>query len=85
MRIYKQVRLGTNVSTVVEEHKQINNQPAQYKVKKNERTFKQISAAAQTNSCSPVQNLPVKEFKRKFLIFQQTICPTDNQSSSVTS
>jgi hypothetical protein len=46
---------------VVDVNKQINNQQAQYKIKKNERTFKQKSAAAQTNSRLPVQNLTVEK------------------------
>jgi hypothetical protein len=59
MHIYKQVTLSTNASLVVEGNTHINNQTAQYVIK-NERTCKQKSAAAQTNSRLPVQSLPVE-------------------------
>jgi hypothetical protein len=79
------VTLSTNnVSIVVEENKQINNLPENEKIKKertNERTCKQHSAAAQTNSpltCS--KNCSVNDLSE----FSKN-CLEDNYSSAVTS
>jgi hypothetical protein len=85
MRIYRQVSLSTNVSSVVEEKKQINNQPAHYRIKKtNERVSKKVLLYRRTVAYL-FKIYQWEEFKRKFLTFQQIICLKVNFSSATTS